>query len=180
MQHFRDFEESTRDATILDVGANIGMTSMYYARMFPNGIVHSFEPNPETWTRYINNINNIVPNKIALSDSVGEVFFEKNLGTSSHVSDSGIRVKANTLDRYVNEHCIDSIDLMKIDVEGAEEMVLKGGIESLSIVGNIIMEIHSLKLYKSVTNILESNGFKLVHIRHMKNTCMAYWSRTSD
>jgi len=179
-EYFDQFDLCKSDVVIFDIGANIGITSTYYSDIFPNGVIHSFEPNPDTLMRCEKNTrnhSNITLNKVALSKSVGSVLFEDNGGTSSHISDKGIRVQTNTLDQYVKDCRIKHIDLMKIDVEGAEEMVLEGGIDSLPIVDNIILEVHSRDLYKAVRLILESNKFELVFKREMKNTCMVYWSK---
>ena len=79
-------------------------------------------------------------------------------------------VKMTTLDDMLNQIKVDYCDLLKIDVQGAEVDVLKGGLEFLRITKNIIMELNLFDLYNKsnsfyeVEKLLMPNGFKLFSI----------------
>jgi FkbM family methyltransferase len=133
--------------TVLDCGANIGIfTTMMAERVGPKGQVHSFEPDPvicEDLKRvlHVNAFNWVTVNQMALSNTEGEALFCKVTELdvrreSSHLSVTGyspektntqeFSVPTTTLDAYVEKNGIFP-KLIKIDVEGAEFLVLEGG-----------------------------------------------------
>lgn len=124
--------------TFIDVGANSGFfTLLASSQVGPTGRVLSFEPLPSMRQRlkdniFLNSMNNVAVYEVALSNKVGDVtFFE---GPQGHKGLSSLRpineatttlsVKTQTLDELVaSTH---RIRLVKIDVEGAEQLVLQG------------------------------------------------------
>jgi FkbM family methyltransferase len=79
-----------------------------------------------------------------------------------------IKVKTRRLDSFCDEACIDKIDFIFIDVQGAELMVLKGAGDLLKKVGMIWMEVESVELYNhqplkdDVESFMQANGFKCI------------------
>lgn len=130
--------------TILDIGAQSGCFSLA-AKYHPNTTWHSFEPDPSNYSLLLdnlelNNIKNVNTYNIALSDKEGESTlkickFHKGLNTlGSNLlrfsEDQSINclVKTNTIDNlFYNK----KIDLIKIDTEGSEYDIIKGGIETI-------------------------------------------------
>jgi FkbM family methyltransferase len=123
----------------LDIGANIGFYSIFSSKIVGSrGQVHSFEASPKI-AKFLednielNKLSNVHIHNIALSDAPGEIsFFESSgdhLGISS-MRDVGnhrsheIKVRADTLDSIIDE--IPQVKLIKIDIEGAEMLALKG------------------------------------------------------
>lgn len=133
--------------TIFDVGANRGDWSEHCARLFPSARIHSFEIVPKTAERLksrVNGIPNVAVNQFGLSDVSGEasiyVHHEFDSLSSmmpgvelihSGISDK-ISSKTTTGDAYLAEHDLDRIDILKIDVEGVEDRVLKGFAHALA------------------------------------------------
>jgi FkbM family methyltransferase len=132
-----------RGNRVLDVGANIGYFTTIFARLVGNaGTVHAFEPVGETfrkldWAIRRNGIEHIVhAQQLALSNSEGEaeIVFEPasvNVGAArlgSHVEcDAKLcceRVRTRQIDDLIGAA---PIDFIKIDVEGAEWLVIQGG-----------------------------------------------------
>lgn len=129
---------------VLDVGANIGETSLNIANIVGDkGCVHSFEPFPETFESFqhnlsLNNFSNIKVNRVGLGDTEEEVGMEirdnSNRGMNAIKQlddDSERKIKIVKLDSYIKENQINKVDLIKIDVEGFELRVLKGAAETL-------------------------------------------------
>jgi FkbM family methyltransferase len=150
--------------TAIDCGANIGMFSSVMARAVgSNGSVHAFEPDPTIASdlRRVLEVNNFTwtrVNQLALSDTTGTAAFKRVLETdvrreSSHLDVTGestdelntesILVNLTTLDLYVRENNLRP-KLIKIDVEGAEMLVLKGATDVLtSFKPLLVIEIHN-------------------------------------
>ncbi len=127
-------------ATAIDIGANIGSYTLRLAKRFAHII--AFEPNP-ICSRVLqiniasNKFQNVVVQQIALSDRNGTLpFYIRGGGASSLTSthyarkhDKVIQVKVSRLDNFQNS--VRRVDFIKIDAEGAELSILKGGISLL-------------------------------------------------
>ncbi|MEP5729979.1 MAG: FkbM family methyltransferase [Sulfitobacter sp.] len=130
------------DATALDIGANIGITSCMLGQHLTNGQVFSFEPSPSVYpilSRNIaaNNLANVTTRQLAMGAKKGKLGFvgESAYGhlVSSDETESqkmGNTVSVETIDRIVKEKNLGQIDFIKIDVEGFEDQVLAGGSET--------------------------------------------------
>jgi FkbM family methyltransferase len=124
-----------------DVGANIGNHSLYFRKYYPK--VFSFEPNPRTYKVLSLNaelVDNIECFNVGLSDTARRAFLNINAGNvgGSHLSvDETYRsntqqeIVLETLDGMA-ESFGGRLGLVKIDVEGHELAVLKGGKELLA------------------------------------------------
>ena len=128
--------------TVLDIGANIGIMTLLLSKLVSEkGIVHAFEPNPklcETLQKTItyNQISNICLHSIALGSEEGSLKLKVpkyNAGAASLIRNKDLtncqtfEVSVRSLSKIVSENKISKIRLIKIDVEGFEAQVLKGG-----------------------------------------------------
>jgi FkbM family methyltransferase len=131
--------------TVVDIGAHIGQYSLVASSLVgEGGAVHSFEPDPDTfaWLRgncRRNQLANVTLNQIALSDAPAMRMFyfattvdigSNSLAEPKNFSGRKAVVPCMRLDTYLQEHGITRVHLLKMDVEGAELGVLRGG-ESL-------------------------------------------------
>jgi FkbM family methyltransferase len=126
----------------IDVGTNFGWyTSLMAMRIGPTGAIHAFEPMPQSFDELKQNYElmgsppNVVLNNLALGDQCGTVQIHMFAGlTSGHASlaakasidSTTFDCKLITLDSYLIENAIDRVDFVKVDIEGAELMFLKG------------------------------------------------------
>jgi len=135
-----------------DIGANLGQYTLLAAQQVGSkGEVHSFEPSDRMFKELafnvtLNNFNDICRlNNWAVSDSIGtarlscrqagaEVF--GSLGNQDWVDGYPItgyrQVKTSTLDEYIRQQNVEHVDLIKMDIEGAELLALRGGQQLLS------------------------------------------------
>lgn len=131
---------ATEGGLLIDVGANYGYFSCLWAGQHPQNQVLAFEPAPGNLDGLENNIDKnhlsgrieILP--IALGKEKGRMRFDIRIenkqtgwgGLTMDNSSNSLEVQVDTLDNYANEHNITSIDLLKIDTEGADTWVLYG------------------------------------------------------
>lgn len=139
--------------TIVDLGANIGTASAWFRDRYPNARIVAVEPDPQTFTKLERNLAGdraVTLVNAAVTDETGEVelFHPPGYSIASSLNaardDAGAsstRVRACTLDELWTELGLDRVDLLKLDVEGAELDVL-AGFTRLDLVGAIIGEAH--------------------------------------
>lgn len=189
------FLETKKVSTFIDVGSNIGQMSLFVARHFPHVQIFSFEAYFKNYRQHTSSmlLNNLDYNlfNIAISDAEEDLILylpktqkeydwgKYNSGMPSITLDNfreetdKIKVKTKTLDGVVKEHDINTNEdylLVKIDVEGAELVVINGFKEFLKNNSKIIIIIEMLfekdkGLYKKVMNVLLSANFKMFDIK---------------
>jgi FkbM family methyltransferase len=127
--------------TVFDVGANDGSWALACAQILPRASIHAFEVVPETAETMIARVGGvpaIAANRFGLSDVEGpiDIFVDPLQSWLSSSVPGGpaihgdrfktVRGTVTTGDRYCAGHAIDRIGFLKIDVEGAEGLVLQG------------------------------------------------------
>ncbi len=130
--------------TVVDVGANVGCYVALAAKgVGPSGTVIAFEPDPENFsflqaTIRLNNFSHVIAIDAAASDRIGQgsLFLAVDNKGDHQIYDSGERrivrpIRLVMLDSVLRERDIQRIDLVKIDVEGAEFSVLRGMTETM-------------------------------------------------
>lgn len=132
-----------KSGIFFDIGAHVGRYSLLVAKKLEKGCVYCFEPSIMTYDALIkniklNNFKNIIPNRLALSNKKGfyKLFLSKyNEGQNSlihsNMKEPSINIETTTLDDFIKDNRISTseIVLIKIDVEGAEYLVLEGSKE---------------------------------------------------
>jgi FkbM family methyltransferase len=147
----------TKPVTCIDVGGNIGFYTLTIDKALTNieHEIHCFEPNPST-IEYLeknlleNETTSVQMNPIGLSNKEGTFTLRynlKNTGTASiyrgDKKGKTVEINVTTLDKYCEERGIGNIDIVKVDIEGAELDFLKGATGIINKSKNliIIMEI---------------------------------------
>jgi len=124
-------------ATLFDVGANTGEWCLAARRAMPDAALHAFEIDPDTAALLAERLKDaprIALNAFGFAEKEGEVriFVRPEESTSTTMLATGTEglleksVRVTTGDAYAAKHGLDRIDLLKIDVEGAEPRVLEG------------------------------------------------------
>lgn len=149
------FKSSNANPVIIDCGANIGMSVLYFKRCYPQSAIIAFEPNPTTYSLLDKNVKSFELTKVtlhnlALANSVGNIPFhfndDKGTLTGSIQSNRGgekvVEVKCEKLSSFINE--LTQVDLIKMDVEGAELKIVEDLMQSgaISKVKELIVEYH--------------------------------------
>jgi len=137
---------------IIDIGANVGLFSIYAFANWPHTKIFSIEASPETYEILkINQRKNSAFSwqifNFAIFDKEGEVSFDDSgLSLGRHISDTtnSTRIPSKRLDNFISTNLQQDIDisLMKVDIEGAEQAVLESCPDILDRVENLLVEIH--------------------------------------
>lgn len=173
--------------SVIDVGANVGQFSVAASKIFPEALIHSFEPQPECVERLKQNtrsLNNVTVYPLALGNVEGEALFQLN--THTHSSSflplaaahrdafpdareiQKIPVKVTLLDGVLADTDLPSPVMLKLDVQGYEPWVLEGASRTLERVDYVILEA-SLKpmyegerLFEEIISIMRNYGFSFL------------------
>lgn len=150
--------------TLIDAGAFIGDTSAWYLSRYPRLRTWALEPNPANYPLAVRNLSHygeratVLP--LALASREGKVRFSGE-ATGGAISDDGIEVETTTVTRLLEQIPGDSVDVLKIDIEGAELDVFSAGAEVwLPKVGLIIVELHGPEIERAVLAVLHRHGFE--------------------
>lgn len=161
----------------LDVGAHIGKYSLRAAlKVGDGGRIIAVEPDRDNFSLLVENIDingvtNCIPLNLAAyhTDTEIKLFFGVTPAQHSVIEDFGRgsrKVQARALDNVIAERGIEHVDLIKVDVEGAEYEVLKG-LENTLINQNPVLVIEIMKRDEAkIVKYLESLGYrrKLLHV----------------
>ena len=169
---------------VLDVGAHVGQSHRLFRRLFPDAAIWSFEPDPDSFAALEAAVGPTVAGgcvRVALADRDGTATFNRNpishtnslLARSAASRDSidlsraraegrdatpvadRIEVEVRRLDGWCRAHGIDRVDLLKVDVQGAEVAVLDGAAGILPAVASVAVEISFFDLYERSSSFLE-------------------------
>lgn len=165
---------------VFDVGANVGNWTKELKKFSPSSTVYLFEPVPQTFEKLSQNLNqhqHVNLNQLALSDYKGTMefnFYPSNSYFSSIYKttlDSNFQsLEVNTLtgDEFCDQNQIETIDILKIDVEGAENKVLNGFSRRIKEQKIKVIQfeygpqnIESRFLLKDFYEMLEVNGYRI-------------------
>jgi FkbM family methyltransferase len=135
--------ERIRGSSAIDGGAYIGDTARLFIEQYGSDKVYALEPEPHSFAALNANIEKwdlgarIVPEPFALSDTTQELtLWGQGMGASllgkAGVSiDEAATCVSTTIDSYVEERAIAKIGLIKLDIEGAEQNALRGGMKTI-------------------------------------------------
>jgi FkbM family methyltransferase len=148
-----EFDEPPR--VIVDAGANIGLASVFYANKFPDARIIAVEPersNFEMLRRNTAPYLNVTPVQVALwkenrpvnmlDTGKGNTTFRTQLGDEDSEAEKAWNVAGVTLDRLMAEYGIERVNLLKVDIEGAEKDVFEHSQAWIDRVDIIAVELH--------------------------------------
>jgi FkbM family methyltransferase len=172
---------------LLDIGAHIGLFSLYARVLNPQVKIIALEPEPTNFALLkdnlkLNHVKNIFPKQVALianNQTQTELFISENSHNHSTIkqlnqsTNKQIIVPSANLEKIIKQNKIDKIGLLKMDIEGAEFTIFKSlpadrhGLnpEIFKSIENVAIEYHENENNKRVDleNILRQNGFSLEH-----------------
>lgn len=117
--------------TIIDLGAHVGDTALYYHALYPNARIYAVEPDPISFERlqkHVQSIPEIIPVQLAISSSTGTgTLYQSSISSlrgsllERKSAESSASVPLMTLDDFYKRYDLQRVDLIKFDIEGAEK-----------------------------------------------------------
>lgn len=155
--------------TIIDAGANVGYSSTYLLRRFPDARAICIEPDAGNFALLERNMAQFGDRatlvRAALWSEPGMLSFREETmadgeewGRQVEPGETG-DVPAVSIPTLMERHGLDRIDLLKIDVEGAEEAIFSADTSWLDMVGNIVIELHGLDCTVAFMNAIKSRDY---------------------
>ncbi len=167
--------------TILDVGANIGQSENNFSRKNPNSTIYCIEPILHTYSTLVKNVRgkNTQCFQLALGEKEEVIQMKVNKDPLFSVSNSVIQdktvlddnynlenVQMTTLDLFCQQNNISAINLLKIDSEGYDLHVLKGGNQLLT---NQKIDFIEVEVSMNSSNSFHVNYFDIYTFLQDKN-----------
>jgi FkbM family methyltransferase len=187
--------ENSEPLIIFDVGAYIGEISKIYKEIFPSATIYSFEPFPDSFRKLeeLSADQRIKPFQLAVSDHAGKTrlyinadvtcnsFFPRPKNGAHYYPEKAehidqIEVDTATIDNICERENIEKIDILKLDVEGAEIRALGGACDKLSkhAISLIYIEVMFTAhyeggcLYHELADFLEKYDYTLFNLYNLK------------
>lgn len=174
LEQIYKFFIDVRSPLIIDCGANIGLSVIYFKQLYPEAQIIAFEPDANAFHALEVNVKafhfpNVTLYQKAVWDSVTELSFlpDGTVGgriVDGHSIDNVVSVTTVRLKDFLNQH----VDFLKIDIEGAEYDVIKDCRDFLRNVDYLFVEYHSkpdtVQSLHEILQIIQNAGFRY-HIK---------------
>ncbi|TAG07165.1 MAG: FkbM family methyltransferase [Cytophagia bacterium] len=176
LRHNYRFETKNLEPLIIDCGSNIGLSILYFKKLYPEAKIISFEPDPNIFEVLkhniaVNNLENISVRQNAIWNKNETITFEMEGGFSGKITESSkdsstkkTKVEAIRLLDILRE--FKKIDFLKIDIEGAEYEVIVDCQDYLKNIDYLFIEYHSFyektQRLSEILQILTNNKFRYI------------------
>jgi FkbM family methyltransferase len=171
------FNASKSKKTILDCGANMGLSVLFFARNYPDHTILAFEPDENIFRILTENVKtydlkNVKLFKQAVWNKNETLEFYTDFGMGGRINDSYQDQVPQKIDAVrLKDFITNDIDFLKVDIEGAEYTVITDCRDVLGKVNNIFLEYHSHhqepQQFHELLSILSENQFRY----HLLESC---------
>lgn len=174
-EEYGHFVPTKEPEWMIDAGAYIGDTTAYFLSRFSKLQVIALEPNPESYELARHNLKpygerTILLQKGLFSNEQTQYFSGEGTGVS--IADSGFEIECTTISSLLEHYSIPRIDILKMDIEGAEEAIFLSNPETwLGRTQLLIIETHGSHIESLVSRVLNRNGFSMKRYRSVWYCC---------
>jgi FkbM family methyltransferase len=160
---------------IVDAGGYIGDVSLYFLNRFPHCRVLCLEPEPENYALAVRNLEDYGDRASVLQQGLWSHTTRLNMMGSfvkaqltDSFEDGGAAIDVSSVETLMKTYCMEYVDILKLDVEGAEEHILSGNSEKwLPKVKSLIVEFHGDERRQKGIKFLHDNGFTSYQYRSL-------------
>ena len=159
--------------TFLDLGANIGLTSVYVKKKFPNAKVIAVEPDKNNYEMMLRNfelntLSNTFPLMAAVDKKEGFMDIDtgirdkENWAISFKEANCPTEIVSYSIPALLNKYSLQEIDFLKMDIEGTEKAIFENGadISFLNRIKVLAVEIHDeFNCRSNIYKVLKENNF---------------------
>lgn len=153
---------------LLDLGANIGLTSLWMAKRYPFTRIIAVEPEPGNAALVRRNFDlngikgEVLEAAVGATDGAAKFQVHRN-SNQGKLSESGVPVAMVSVNSILEKFSLPQLDLVKIDIEGGEQELFRGPTAWLDRTTAIIIEFHPTSVdYPLLTKLLENRGFDYI------------------
>ncbi|MFM9001894.1 MAG: FkbM family methyltransferase, partial [Opitutia bacterium] len=157
----------SRVRSFLDLGANVGLVSFYYAGLLPSAKFVCVEPDAVNFRILSANLAALGDRTVLVEGAAAAIagFLSVDVTGQSYrkrlSAEGSVKVRALTVAEIMAAGGLSQIDLLKIDIEGAEKVLLTGDLGWLSATTALLIEIHDDFLETDLRRVLEPKGFSV-------------------
>ncbi len=159
---------------IIDAGANVGYTTVYFSSIFHDAKFYSIEPSQENAACFLQNINDLknklhiklyqkaLAHKAGLNFEINRDFRDKKDWSIATLETETGNIEGISIQEIINENKLPHISLLKIDIEGAERFIftIKNDLSFLKITEILAIEIHDeFEIRETINKLLLDSGF---------------------
>lgn len=159
---------------IIDIGANVGLATLYFLKEFPGCKIICVEPDPANVETLKKNLElqikkqQVKVYEAAISNNDGNMFlnspqlkYNSKLLADDNNDEMNLSVKVLSMNNFLKENSIEQTDILKIDIEGSEVELFSADVSWLSIVKEVVIETHSITAEEICSKAFKENQFVL-------------------
>ncbi|MEK6726694.1 MAG: FkbM family methyltransferase [Deltaproteobacteria bacterium] len=164
------FKAESEKPYIIDCGANIGLSIIYFKKLYPKAEIIGFEPDKKIFDMLKNNMQSFGYNDVkiiqkALWNKEGETIFSSEGADAGRLANKSETINTETTTTTSLRNYLERpVDFLKIDIEGAETVVIEDCADLLINVKNLFVEYHSFsdkeQKLDTLLGILKKAGFR--------------------
>jgi len=160
--------------TLLDLGANIGLTAAHYCALFPTCKIIAVEPDPACVELAVQNTlpwrDRCRIESAAVWKDNGGVTFGTSKGNEYGGAIGGkgeqFQVKSVTINSLIDKLEVDYVDFVKMDIEGCEELLIRTENNWTRRVRSLLVELHGYPVRKCISDLRRLGFTAIIHTKH--------------
>ncbi len=171
MKGIYTFNPTSTNPIIIDCGANMGLSLLFFSMNYPTAIIYAFEPDETVLETLEKNIGTYMMTNVELfkkavwnKNEILEFFTDKGMGgrlVNNYENQTPVKVEAVRLKDFIADK---HVDFLKMDIEGSEFVVIQDCEPLLNQIDKIFIEYHSVydeeQKLDELLLILKRNGFR--------------------
>jgi FkbM family methyltransferase len=171
IEEIYSFKTNNPGPVIIDCGAHIGMSILFFKNLYPDASIIAFEPDTHNYGLTKKNLENWKYNNVELIKKAvwinnGTIQFNQLNDMGSSIVEGGTTIAGDVVSVEcvrLRDYLENKVDFLKLDIEGAEFAVINDCMDKLQNVENLFIEYHGkfeeMDKLNSILNIVVSQGF---------------------